>query len=244
MDNVPVWEDGSALDLPALEGALRADVCVVGLGGSGLAAVRELLEHGVDVVGIDAGSVAGAAAGRNGGFLLAGIAAFHHDAVRELGRDIAVRLYMATADELARFEAATPAAVRRTGSLRVGEDDEELSDCEEQWQQMRRDSLPVERYQGLEGTGLLFPHDGVFNPLLRCRQLARDALAGGARLFERSAATQVTSRQVTTTDGNVQCRSVIVAVDGRLDILLPELSPRLRTARLQMLATAPTREVS
>src|SRR5690606_38996562 len=107
-----------------------------------------------------------------------------------------------------------------------------------------RDSLPVERYQGLEGTGLLFPHDGVFNPLLRCRQLAREALAGGARLFERSAATQVTSRQVTTTDGNVQCRSVIVAVDGRLDILLPELSPRLRTARLQMLATAPTREVS
>jgi glycine/D-amino acid oxidase-like deaminating enzyme len=33
-------------------------------------------------------------------------------------------------------------------------------------------------------------------------------------------------------------------VDGRLDVILPELSGRIRTARLQMLATAPAPEVS
>jgi gamma-glutamylputrescine oxidase len=32
---------------------------------------------------------------------------------------------------------------------------------------------------------------------------------------------------------------VIVAVDGRLEVLLPQLAGRARTARLQMLATAP-----
>jgi gamma-glutamylputrescine oxidase len=36
---------------------------------------------------------------------------------------------------------------------------------------------------------------------------------------------------------------VIVAVDGRLEVLLPELTNRVRTARLQMIATAPTNEV-
>ena len=36
---------------------------------------------------------------------------------------------------------------------------------------------------------------------------------------------------------------VIVAVDGRLESLVPELAGTVRTARLQMLATAPTREI-
>ncbi|HET8984687.1 MAG TPA: FAD-binding oxidoreductase [Trueperaceae bacterium] len=242
MENVPVWDVGAALDLPVLAGSVRADVCVVGLGGSGLSAVSELLRYGVDVVGIDAGVVAGGAAGRNGGFLLAGIAAFHHDAVRELGRDRAVRLYQETAAELDRFAEATPRLVRRTGSLRVADSDAELTDCDQQLRQMRGDGLPVETYQGEEGVGLLFPHDGAFNPLERCRHVARAALAAGARLFEGSAATDVTARRVTTAAGPVECSQVIVAIDGRLDALLPELSPRVRTARLQMLATAPTSE--
>ncbi len=41
-------------------------MCVVGLGGSGLTAVSELLARGARVVGLEAGGVAGGAAGRNG----------------------------------------------------------------------------------------------------------------------------------------------------------------------------------
>lgn len=37
----------------------------------------------------------------------------------------------------------------------------------------------------------------------------------------------------------MHCQKVLVAVDGRLECLLPELKGRVRTARLQMLATAP-----
>ena len=36
----------------------------------------------------------------------------------------------------------------------------------------------------------------------------------------------------------------MVAVDGALDVLIPELASEVRTARLQMLATAPTTDVS
>src|SRR5689334_9203836 len=81
-----VWEDAPGLDLPTLGGEVEADVCVVGLGGSGLAAVRALTAAGRRVVGIDAGEVACGAAGRNGGFLLAGLYEFHHDAVAKIGR--------------------------------------------------------------------------------------------------------------------------------------------------------------
>src|SRR5690606_30745796 len=89
----PVWEDGSWSPLPALDENLNVDVCVIGLGGSGLACVHELLDAGVRVAGVDGGSVAGAAAGRNGGFLLAGCYDFHHDAIARHGHERALAIY-------------------------------------------------------------------------------------------------------------------------------------------------------
>ena len=58
-----VWRDAPGLDLPSLGGEVQADVCVVGLGGSGLAAVRALAARGLGVVGLDADEVACGAAG-------------------------------------------------------------------------------------------------------------------------------------------------------------------------------------
>jgi glycine/D-amino acid oxidase-like deaminating enzyme len=222
---------------------VTADVCVVGLGGSGLAAVHELLDLGMRVVAVDAGMVAGGAAGRNGGFLLAGPADFHHDAVAANGRERAVALYRRTLAEMDRMEAETPGAIRREGSLRVAESAEELDDCRTQLSAMQADGLPAEWYRGPEGEGLLIPTDGVFQPLRRCRELALRAVERGARLYEHSAAVEIAGHEVVTGQGSVMCGAVIVAVDGRLELLLPELTGRVRTARLQMLATAPTDEI-
>src|SRR6185312_5764020 len=83
--NVPVWDDLTWRPLAALNSGVTTDVCVIGLGGSGLTAVSELLALGRRVVGIDAADVAAGAAGRNGGFLLGGTADFHHDAVAAIG---------------------------------------------------------------------------------------------------------------------------------------------------------------
>lgn len=230
--------------MPTLRGAVACDVCVIGLGGSGLAAVHELLDLGQRVVALDAGAVAGAAAGRNGGFLLAGPADFHHDAVRISGRDRAVALYRRTLRELDRIERETPDAVRRDGSLRVADSDEEMEDCRAQLDAMRADDLPAEWYAGPEGEGLRIPTDGVFQPMRRCRELARRAVARGAALHEHTVAREIAGRRVATDEGEVRCDAVIVAVDGRLERLLPELGGRVRTARLQMLATGPSREIS
>lgn len=216
---------------------------MVGLGGSGLAAVDELLARGASVVGLDAGSIAGGAAGRNGGFLLAGPADFHHDAVRIAGRERAIALYHRTLEEIDRMMAETPDAIRRTGSLRVAESDEELDDCRVQLEAMQRDGLPAEWYRGSEGEGLLIPTDCVFHPLARCRTLALRVAERGAVLHEDTRAVEITGTAVVTPTGTVRCKSVIVAVDGRLEKVLPELVGRVRTARLQMLASAPTTEV-
>lgn len=241
--NVPVWERGGWEGLPALDGDLSADVCVVGLGGSGLAAVHRLLELGCSVAGVDAGLVAGGAGGRNGGFLLAGTAPFHHEAVARYGRDRAVAIYRLTLDQIDRMAAETPEAVRRVGSVRLSVSSDEDRDCIAQLEAMRADGLEVEPYDGPEGHGLLFPRDGAYDPLLRCRMLARSAVQRGARLFEHSEAVEIAGSDVTTPGGTIRCGAVVVAVDGRLERVLPELRGRVRTARLQMLATAPTSDV-
>lgn len=243
METAPVWDDEPWEGLPPLGGDVRADVAVVGLGGTGLEALTSLLAAGASVVGVDATTVGGGAAGRNGGLLLAGGAPFHHDAVTRWGRDRAVALHHATLDEIDRIADDVPDAVRRTGSLRIAMSAEEREDCRAQLEAMRADGLPAEPYDGPEGVGLLFPRDAVLRPLRRVRALARRAAAAGAALHEQTPAVGVTAGHVGTAAGEIRCSRVIVAVDGGLERVVPELAGRVRTVRAQMLSTAPTDEV-
>jgi len=239
--NTPVWDDEPAwVPLAPLTGDASCDVCVIGLGGSGLMAVHALRAQAVDVMGIDAADVGAGAAGRNGGLLLAGLADFHHDAVQALGHDVAASLYRRTLAELDGLFAEFPDCTRRTGSLRIAASDAERADCHAQLAQLQADGFPGEWYSGVEGEGLLIPSDGVMQPLRRVRALARAALGAGARLHGGTPVHEVSGTRVVTAHGTICCRRVIVAVDGRLEALLPELAPRVRTARLQMLATAPS----
>src|ERR671917_88001 len=115
----PIWGDPAAWqNPPALAGNATADLCVVGLGGSGLAAVGAALDAGATVVGIDAGPVGGGAAGRNGGFLLAGGALFHHAAVAAWGEERAAGIYAESLAELDRLAGELGPVVQRVGSLR------------------------------------------------------------------------------------------------------------------------------
>jgi gamma-glutamylputrescine oxidase len=154
-----------------------------------------------------------------------------------------VRLYRLTMAEMDRIQSEVPLLVRRAGSLRIAASPEELADCEAQRRQMDADALPVERYAGPEGDGLLFPTDGVFQPMARCRVLARRAADAGARLFEHSRVLRLGDDVVETELARVRCGRTIVAIDGRLEALVPALVGRVRTARLQMIATAPLPEI-
>ena len=163
--NQPIWDDVAWRPLPRLEGNVRAEVCVIGLGGSGLAALEELLATGVDAVGLDAGAVGAGAAGRNGGFVLAGLAEFFHDSVARFGRATAAKLYRATLEEIGRQAGARPTLYDLRGSLRIAADAAELADCRAQLAALRESGFAAENYAGPEGEGLLIPTDGVMQPL-------------------------------------------------------------------------------
>jgi glycine/D-amino acid oxidase-like deaminating enzyme len=224
---------------------------VVGLGGSGLAAIEALLDRGLSVVGVDAGRVAAGAAGRNGGFLIGGPELALHRAIDAWG-EAAVALYRATLAELDRLtELLGPDVVRRVGSIRLaglpGEpaseaeaDDRaaELADCALQAAALQAHGIGVETYDGPLGRGLFLPDDAATNPAVRAAQLAGQ-VADRAALHEHTRVARIESGRVTTERGSIAAEVVIVAVDGRLDVLLPQLADRVRTARLQMLSTEP-----
>jgi glycine/D-amino acid oxidase-like deaminating enzyme len=238
--NIPVWGDPRAAgNPPPLDGDAAADLCVIGLGGSGLAAIGAALDAGASVVGIDAGPIAGGAAGRNGGFLLAGSALFHHAAVEAWGRDRACGIHHESLAELDRLERELGTIVRRVGSVRIPASPEEVEDCRLHLEALERDGLPVRPFAGPTGPGLFMPGDGAVQPLERCRLLAGRAQERGARLHCDTPATVIAGDRVTTPRGEIRAKAVVVCVDGGLEALFGELDAQARSSRLQMVASAP-----
>ena len=245
---LPVWDDQPWVPLPSLAGDWRTGSCVIGLGGSGLTLAEALLSRGESVVAIDAADVGAGAAGRNGGFLLAGCAEFYHDAIARHGARLAGQLYEDTLTEMERLCAVVPEAIRRVGSKRLAGSASEIVDCRAHHDALRADGWPVDWYEGADGIGIFLPTDGAFNPLLRCRLQARTLLDRGAHLFGR---TPVRAIEASGTDVTIHSAAativatrVFVAVDGGLERIFPELVGRVRTARLQMLASAPVPDVT
>src|SRR5690606_23231953 len=78
---------------PRLVQDVDTGVCIVGGGFAGLWTARALARRGYDVVVLDAGTVAGQASGRNGGFVSAGYAERLSRIVERVGLDQAKALY-------------------------------------------------------------------------------------------------------------------------------------------------------
>ena len=62
-----------ATDFPRLKGDLRADVCVIGAGFTGISTALALAERSYNVCVLEANRIGWGASGRNGGQLIAGI---------------------------------------------------------------------------------------------------------------------------------------------------------------------------
>lgn len=219
------------------DGTPIGDAVVIGLGAAGLTCCLELANAGMRVVGLDAADVGWGSSGRNGGFLLAGLALFHHDAVAALGQDRADDWYRATLDELDRTFAEEPTATR-VGSLRVAAPGAgEEGDIRQHHEALVDSGFPVERYEGRHGRGIRIPTDGQYEPLERCHRLADRARAAGAVLARAEIDVVEPGHLEDVAGRSLDAPTIIVAIDGGLERLLPNVS--VRTARLQMLATVP-----
>ncbi|MBT8213802.1 MAG: FAD-binding oxidoreductase [Acidimicrobiia bacterium] len=236
MTNRPIWEDGAGDRRPPIVHDKVTDVCVVGLGGSGLSAMDEALAHGASVIGIDRSTIGAEAAGRNGGFLKTGLTGPLHTA-RESWGDAAIPVYRMTLEEIERVFDQAGDDGWRVGSIRLATTPEEIDDCEVNLAALEAAGLPGTAYEGPLGVGLFFPVDGGFNPLSRCRRLARSVMARGAEIGEGTEAISIEPGRVVTPEATISARVIVVSVDGCLETLFPEIGAR--TTRLQMIGTEP-----
>lgn len=220
-------------------GSHIADLVVVGLGGSGLTAIIEAAKRGLSVIGIDADRIGGGAAGRNGGFLMAGPSIPYDEAVNYLGHVRAHAWYGATDDLVLRMQRDFPEFVTPSGSLTLATDKKQLAYVQSEYEALKTDGFAVSWYKSDDGEGFISEHDAIFNPLRRCEFLADVASRMNVRLAEGTPALEISENLVRIPSGEIHARAIIVAVDGNLERVLPQLRGRVRSTRLQMLSTAP-----
>jgi glycine/D-amino acid oxidase-like deaminating enzyme len=234
---------------PALAGAERAEVGIVGGGVAGTFVALLLAEAGVSTVLLEADRLARGASGRNAGFLLADGAETFAEIARDRGRDVAVALRTAgllTRDQVARIAQDEDVSLRMRGSLRLAEDPAELADfvatAEALGAPLRalgESDLPdAYRGKGFVG-GLVDPGDGEMDPLRLVRAVARRAEAEGATIHEGTRVRRIEETRsgvrILAEGGVLDVERAVVAANAWSKELLPD-GPTIRPVRGQMLA--------
>ncbi|MCC5956977.1 MAG: FAD-binding oxidoreductase [Natronohydrobacter sp.] len=245
---------------PQLQGEARADVVIIGAGYAGLNAALELNDqHGADVVVLEAGQPGWGASGRNGGFCCLGGARLPDAAIRRGFGAAAVA-------EWAEYERAAIARVRDnlvrySIDAQVTEPGELLlADSPRAWAQMQvaplakgarlldRAALRAEGLQtGAYLGGLYIPDGFGLHPYAYVTGLARAALAAGVRIHGDSRALSLAKAvdgwRITTAQGVLQARQVLVATNGYSDeVLLTWLKGRILPAISNIMVTRPLSE--
>jgi gamma-glutamylputrescine oxidase len=166
-------------------------VIVIGGGVTGCACALRLAEGGARVRLHEARRIAEGASGRNGGFALRGASSAYDVTVRTLGHQQARRLMTLTEQSLDVLEALAGDAFRRTGSLRLAADDDEVAALRTEYEALAADGFPVEwveelepPLEGLYRGALVHPPDGSLQPARWVRRLAAHAAAAGAEIVE------------------------------------------------------------
>jgi len=244
---------------PALDSDHRVDVCVVGAGVTGASCAWRLLEHGVGVTVLDGRRAAAAASGRNGGFAVTGTGLDHDQLEGRLGEAGARDLRAATERSLDAMialaaELGVPQAVRRTGSLWVAQDEHERAEIERALPAAAAAGIPCrpaadlipEPMRDRSQTAAFFPGDAELLPATWVRTLAAAAADRGATLFEHSPVNGLEREGdgwiARAFGGTVRAEAVVVACDGLIPRLLPQLDGVVYPVRGQVLATAPLQQ--
>ncbi len=259
------WYAATAVPLPpfpALKGALRADVVVVGGGYTGLSAALHLAERGFDVVLLEAHRVGWGASGRNGGQLGSGQRQDQFKLEKLVGPAAAQQLWqlgeeakVVTHDLIDRHKIDCG---YRPGLAWAG-----FTSRETDWMARYADHLdraygyrevtalgraefaalcPSQAYHG----GMLDRGAGHLHPLRYAIGLARAAAAAGVRICERSEVHRIdrgnragAKVRVATDAGHVDADHLILAANGYLGGLDRKVAARVMPINNFIVATAP-----
>jgi glycine/D-amino acid oxidase-like deaminating enzyme len=254
VSNQPYWQSARVASRTRLSGDRSAEVAIVGGGVGGLATAWHLADRGIRSTIVEARAVASGASGRNGGFLIAGAAPMYNDARALFGDDLARRIYAATlAAQREVYQVADDigagACFRRVGLLRLAVDAEEARHVRAHQQALEEHGfsgylvgeadLP-EPLRRPGRAGLVTDHDASLQPVGWLRALAGALERRGVSIFEQTPVTaHVVERLLVGPAGTVRYDTLVVAADGALGTLIPELADAVWPRRLHMIATAP-----
>ena len=264
MKEYPYWWDTTENPAPPTQNLepIRAgtlDVAIVGAGYTGLAAARHLARVGATVAVIERERVGFGASSRNGGQVLTGLKVGAKTLVARYGERRARELFDVSRDSLDRIEAliaeeAIDCEFARVGHLqaawkrshfksfreerdllaRVFHHRVELVSREDQ-----RTELGSMAYHGL----LVDERSRALNPARYVAGLARAAARAGACVVTGVGVRRLTRRgdtwTVSTTDGDVDARDVLIATNGYTNGAAPALQRRLVPIGSYIIATEP-----
>lgn len=262
----PSWYAATAVpkrDYPAQTGHVRADVCVIGGGYTGLSAALHLARKGLDVVLLEAHRVGFGASGRNGGQIGSG-QRIGQDALEKLvGRDDARALWQMGEDAKALVRGLIAGENMAGCSFRPGVVHADWHDSDVRHSHAGAEKLardydydriePLDRAalreivgcDGYKG-GVLDHGAGHIHPLNYALGLARAAENAGATLCEQSHVTRIEHgpRAVVHVAGGAQVEAghVILACNGYLGDLAPQVARRVMPINNFIVATEPLGE--
>jgi gamma-glutamylputrescine oxidase len=245
---------------PVLGDSVECDVCVVGGGIAGCSAALHLAERGLRVVLLEAQRVGWGASGRSGAQALYGIAAGQPKLQRLIGAQDARAVWEVSVEGLAlmreliaRFridcdwaDGHLLAAVKPRHERELRAEAQELRD-QYGYTSVRylsreelRAVLATERYRG----ALHDSNSGHLHPLNYTLGLAAAAQSAGVHIFEgtralRYAASGSAQMRVTTADGEVRTRQLVLCGNVYLGAIAPQLASKIMAVATYIVATEP-----
>lgn len=244
--------------MPAAKGALRCDVCVIGGGYTGLSAALHLAQRGYDVVLLEAQRVGFGASGRNGGQVGTGQRLDQESLERMQGKAEARALWDMSLEAVALVKSLlrdhgieagwrdgiVHAAHRRRHVPELAQEAAHLAQHYGYDKVTPLDRVALQahvRSPGYHG-GVLDMGGGHLHPLRYALGLARAAREAGVRIHEGSRVQGVARGdpvRLRTNGAEVSARFAILAANGYLGGLAPDVARRVMPINNYIVATRP-----
>lgn len=237
----------------------KYDVAIVGAGYTGLSAARHLARVGATVVVLERGRVAFGASSRNGGQVLTGLRVEPARLVARYGERRARELFDVSREAIARVEAliaqeSIDCEYERVGHVRAAWKPSHFAAFREEQDLLsrvfhhrvellsrreQRSELGSDAYHGL----LIDDASRALNPARYAHGLAAAASRAGATIVTGAGVTRLVKSgndwTVSTVDGDVQARDVLVATNGYSNGAVPALQRRFVPVGSYIIATEP-----
>jgi gamma-glutamylputrescine oxidase len=228
------WRDRKEPPLPALEGAIRTDIVVVGAGMMGLMCARTALARGQRVCLVESEICGAGASGRSSGLITPDSELELRDLIQQFGNAGARKLWefaqggvkgirqAILEDQIdcdMQVHDALFVATTRGGAEVISTEHAARNAFGYPSTHYSRESLPDILGSTAYFGALRFGDTFGIHAYDACTGLRRKLLEGGARIFERSPVTRILENGVETPGGSVQAAAVIVCTDRFLPTL-------------------------